>query len=280
MTEKKAFLSKKTVLIALPIIVAILIYISFVFPWPKSPDLSGTMGGDDGVQRAKKYRSGQMTEADVVLKDPEFQKVVQTDEFQKLLKNDEFLKFASSGNMTNAAENGIIILFGNKDFLQCMNQPSFQVLWQNDTFNKLVGVSSFDKIIFNKDINSYIAKGQFEKVQSNSVFASMVNSQEFVQKGIELSEILTMFKSEDYKNVVTSSSFVALAANQSFASFLKSGDLNALYTQTILNLGRSPEFVNMCKSENFNRLLMSSEFTHLAKSGELQKLDMQTGLVN
>jgi hypothetical protein len=280
MTEKKAFLSKKTVLIALPIIVAILIYLSFVFPWPKSPDVSGTMGGDDGVQRAKKYRSGQMTEADVVLKNPGFQKVVQTDEFQKLLKNDEFLKYASSGNMTNAAENGIIILFGNKDFLQCMNQPSFQNLYKNETFNAVMNISSFEKILFDKNINSYVVNGQFGKVQSNSVFASMINSQEFVQKGIELNEILMMFKSEDYKNVVTSSSFVALAANQSFASFLKSGDLNAGFTQTILNLGQSPEFVNMCKFENFSRLLMSSEFTDMAKSGELQKLDMQNGLVN
>ena len=274
MTEKKSLLSKKLFLIAIPIVIIIVIYLALVFPWPNSSKVAGTMGtGDDGVQRAQKYRASQMTEADVVLKNPEFQKVVQTDEFQKLLKNEEFVKFASSGNLTNLAANKTLGLAANHNFVSLVNMQSFQNLCQNESFIKLLSVPQFAGIVVDKNINYAVAKGEFNRIQSSAQFQALVNSQELGMKNIQAGIIIPLMKSEDYKNVVASQAFIALSNNQMFLTCLKSGELNSFPDHFALNAILSLGFQNLVNQQSFANMCMSKEFAAIAKSNSLYKFD-------
>jgi hypothetical protein len=273
MNEKKSLLSKKLFLIAIPIVIIIVIYLVLVFPWPSSSKVAGTMGGDDGVQRAQKYRAGQMTEADVVLKNPEFQKIVQTDEFQKLLKNEEFIKFASSGNLTNLASNGTLGLITNHNFVSLVNMQSFQNLCLNESFFKLLSIPQFAGIVVDKNINYAIYKGEFGKVQSSAQFQALVNSQELGMKNIQAGIIIPLMKSEDYKNVVASQAFNALANNQMFLACLKSGGLDKIPDHFALNAILSLGLQNLVNQQGFANLCISREFVAAAKSNNLYKFD-------
>jgi hypothetical protein len=274
MEIKKILLSKKTLFIAVPILVIIIIYLAFILPWPASSKVVGTMGTEpEGVQRAQKYRASQMTEADVVLKNPEFQKVVQTDEFQKLLKNEEFVKYASSGNLTNLAANGTLGLAANQNFVSLVNMQSFNNLCKNETFNKIVGLTQFTAIFLDKNINYAIGKGQFEKVQACALYKELMNSKELGIKNIQAGIIIPLMKSEDYKNVVTSQAFNALINNQMFLTCLKSGSMNAFPDHFALNNFYNLGFQNLCSQQNFIGLCMSKEFAAIAKSNSLYKFD-------
>ena len=58
------------------LVVAVLSYYSFVYPWPNEAELAGTIGG---VEKADKYRSEQITDQDVQLSDDELQALLQSD---------------------------------------------------------------------------------------------------------------------------------------------------------------------------------------------------------
>jgi hypothetical protein len=272
MDVKKFLLSKKAFFVIIPILI-ILITLAIVLPWPSTSQVAGTMGsGDDGVQRAQKYRANQMTEADVVLKNPEFQQIVQSDAFQKLLKNEEFVKFASSGNLSNLAANGLLNLGSNQNFTALLNQQSFAALCKNETFQQVVGFTSFLNVIYDKNLVNAIAKGQLDKVQESGLFKNFMNSPELAQKNLQMGQILFLMKSEDLKNVVTSQSFYALANNQMFYSFLKSGNLGAFpYGVTMQNMNAAG-LTNLYNQQNFVSLTMSKEFMNMAKDGSLQML--------
>ena len=86
--------------------------------WPTSSQISGTMGGvDAGVQRANKFRSEQITEADVILKNPDFQNIIQSDQFQKLLKNEDFVKMAADGRLNSLVQSNFITLMTDVNLL-------------------------------------------------------------------------------------------------------------------------------------------------------------------
>ena len=264
MSEKKPLLSKKALLIALPILVIILIILVIKLPWPATSQVSGTMGSEaEGVQRAQKYRANQMSEADVVLKNPEFQKVVQSDAFQKLLKNEEFLKFASSGNLSNLASHGIIGLAANQNFVSLLNQQSFAALCNNETFNKLVGMKEFMNVIFDKNINYALEKGQLAKVEANALYKNLTLKCIALNPQFQVNAILSLMKSEDYKNVVNSQSFYALANNQMFYAFLQSGNLNAFPSGMVMMNLNNLGLVNLCQQQNFVSLAMSKQFMDL-----------------
>ncbi|MFQ5771564.1 MAG: hypothetical protein ACE5HX_13580, partial [bacterium] len=58
-------------------------FLAGVFP-PPEEDLTGTIGG---VKKAEKYRAEQITDADVILQNPEIQKLLQNDKVLNLLEN-------------------------------------------------------------------------------------------------------------------------------------------------------------------------------------------------
>ncbi|MBF8296555.1 MAG: hypothetical protein HW389_3100, partial [Bacteroidetes bacterium] len=67
--------------------IAVIGYFSFFYPPVSQDEVSGTIGG---VQKAEKYRAPQLTDNDMVIKNAEVQKFLQTDRFDKLSKDATF----------------------------------------------------------------------------------------------------------------------------------------------------------------------------------------------
>jgi hypothetical protein len=67
---------------------AVIIYFAFLNPSPSDEDVAGAIGV------AKQYRADQITEADVVLQEPEVQELLQSDFFHKLVTDADFRKVA------------------------------------------------------------------------------------------------------------------------------------------------------------------------------------------
>ena len=72
----------------LGVIVVAVVAVAIFSPFPPKDDLSGAVGV------AKQYRADQITDADVVLQDPEIQDLLQSDFFYKLATDAEFRKVA------------------------------------------------------------------------------------------------------------------------------------------------------------------------------------------
>jgi hypothetical protein len=71
------------------IVAAVVIaYVAFFLPSPNDEDLQGAIGA------AKQYRADQISDADVVLQDPEIQQLLQSDFFYKLATDDDFREVA------------------------------------------------------------------------------------------------------------------------------------------------------------------------------------------
>lgn len=84
--------------------VAIVIIAMTSYP-PSEDDVSGTIGA------AKKYRAEQISEADVLLDNPEMQELLQNDEILALLQDEEFRRMIASDEFAKLAENPVAIEF-------------------------------------------------------------------------------------------------------------------------------------------------------------------------
>ena len=113
------------------IVVTVIVYAAFFSSSTNDADLQGAIGA------AKQYRADQITDADVVLSDPEIQELLQSDFFYKLTTDDEFRKVAvdqlarldmaggRSANFTNTASLSDMKMFldlalGNNELKQAM----------------------------------------------------------------------------------------------------------------------------------------------------------------
>ena len=82
---------------------------------PPEGDVAGTIGG---VKKAEKYRAEQITDADVILQNPEVQDLLQNDQFHKMLRDPKFKKLM--------AQEGFAVQFSN-----LMAQEDFAVQFSN-----------------------------------------------------------------------------------------------------------------------------------------------------
>jgi len=276
MPESKSFLSKKTLIVLLAIVGIIIVYLALVYPWPVIKDVGGTMGGvDEGVQQAKKYRANQMKEADVLLKNPGFQKIIQTDEFQKLLKNEDFKKFASSGNLTKLSELGVIGLIANKDFNVCCTMQSFQNLMDNETFKVVCMSPEFHKIVIDKSILTNYEKGNLGKVETNALVQNYIHSKEASDKDYNFDGVfIRLLKSDDFKAVILNKEFQALMGNQMFVACCKTGSFSAFPNIAAMQSIDNAGFVNVCRQDIFKVFCASKEFQDLACGNRLDMLNI------
>jgi hypothetical protein len=274
MINVKSLLSKKGLIIAVPIAVVIILYFTLFIQWPTSTQVSGTIGGiDNGVQRAIKFRSEQITQADVILKNPEFQNIIQSDAFQKLLKNENFIKWAADGNLSAIAQNNFLKLSGNTNFIFLIGNQAFSQAINNKIFNALSGLSMFDQVIFNQSVISNLSKGAISKVEASAVFQNMINSQGFQQTGLTPNQVLSLFQTESFKTVVTSNQFQAFANNQSLISFMSNpNNINLLPKAEVLSQINSSGFSQLATQQSFSNFIITQQFQFLAKENGLQTL--------
>jgi hypothetical protein len=276
MPEFKSYFSKKVLVVLLPVVGIVVIYLALVYPWPVIKDIGGTMGGvDDGVQQAKKYRANQMKETDVLLKNPEFQKIIQTDEFQKLLKNEDFKKFASSGNLTKLSELGVIGLIANKDFNVCCTMQAFQNLTQNEIFKVVCMSPEFHKIVIDKSILTNYDKGNMGKVETNALVQNYIHSKEKSDKDFNFEgSFIRLVKSDDFKAVVLNKEFQALMGNPMFVACCKTGSLTAFPMGVAMQSINNAGFFNVCQQDIFKVFCTSKEFQDLACANRLDMLNI------
>jgi len=277
MANLKTLFSKKILIIAIPMLIIVIVCLVIFSKKMNFPQVSGTMGGvDDGVQKANKYRSEQMTNADVVLKNPEFQNIIQSDSFQKLLKNDNFVKFAADGKLTALTQGNFMGLVTDVHFVQLFSNQSFQQTINNQTFNQLAGLSKFTQLILDKTVVTNLLQGAFNKVEASQSFQNMVNSGDFQKTNLSQSQVMGLFQSESFKNVITSQQFQALATNQSFALFMSNGsNVNLLPKAEILGKFVDAGLAQLVQQPGFSNMVMSQQFMNLAQQGNLQMLNRQ-----
>ena len=277
MANLKTLYSKKILLIAIPVLIIIIVCVIIFSPKMNSNQVSGTMGGvDSGVQKANKYRSEQMTDADVILKDPEFQNIIQSDVFQKLLKNDNFVKFAADGKLTALTQGNFMQLVTDVHFIALFSNQSFQQTINNQTFNQLAGLSKFTQLVMDKSVLNNLLQGQFMKVEASQSFQNLINSGGFQKTGLNQSQVIGLFQSESFKNVITSQQFQALATNQSFALFMSNHtNVNLLPKAEILGKFVDAGLAQLIQQPGFSNMVMSQQFMNLAQQGNLNLINHQ-----
>jgi hypothetical protein len=274
MAESKSFLSKKALIILLSVVGVIIVYLALVYPWPVIKNVGGTMGGvDEGVQQAKKYRAGQMKEADVLLKNPGFQKIIQTSEFQRLLKNEDFKKFASSGNLTKLSELGVVGLIANKDFTCCCGMQAFQNMMNNETFKIVCMSPDFHKIVIDKTFLVNLDKGSMSKIEIDRIIQCCVNESGKDYKNEN--SVKDLLKSGDFKAVVLNKEFQSLVGNSMFVACCKTGSFAAFPAAVAMQSINNSGFVNnVCRDDSFNAFCTSHEFTHIAYGNNFDMLNI------
>jgi len=277
MANLKTLFSKKILIITIPILIIVVVCLVIFSKKMNFPQISGTMGGvDDGVQKANKYRSEQMTDADVLLKDPEYQNIIQSDVFQKLLKNDNFVKFAADGKLTALTHGNFMQLVTDVHFMALLGNQSFQQTINNQTFNLLAGLSKFTQIILDKNIVANISSGLYSKVEASAVFQNLVNSGDFKKTGLNQGQVMGLFQSESFKNVITSMNYQALATNLSFSLFMSNqSNVNLLPKADILGKFVDAGLAQLVQMPGFSNMVMSPKFVNLAGIGGLNLLNHQ-----
>ncbi|MCZ6756865.1 MAG: hypothetical protein O7C39_01150, partial [Bacteroidetes bacterium] len=103
-------MSRNKIFAAVALIIGlILVVVVFTdFP-PEDSSIAGTMADPDkkiaGVEKAQRYRSEQITEADVALDNPEFQTIFQNDDFMEIVQDDGFQNALANAAFRDALSN-------------------------------------------------------------------------------------------------------------------------------------------------------------------------------
>jgi hypothetical protein len=217
-----------------------------------------------------------MTDADVVLKNPEFQNIIQSDAFQKLLKNDNFVKFAADGKLTALTQGNFMKLVTDVHFMALLGNQSFQQTINNQTFNQLAGLSKFTQLVLDKNIVANLSSGLYGKVEASAIFQNLVNSGDFKKTGLNQGQVMGLFQSESFKNVITSMNYQALATNLSFSLFMSNqSNVNLLPKADILGKFVDAGLAQLVQTPGFSNMVMSPQFVNLAGVGGLNLLNRQ-----
>ncbi len=262
------------------LIVAVFV-VSQYFPPADEEDLTGTIG------KAKRYRTAQMKSGDVVIKDEDITKLVQSAEFQNLAKNPDVVKMMQEGVfegfvnhegfktiMANIDEWTELneLVFGPGGFMysqeksgppaagaviDLVTNPDFQSLIGNPDFNLTIpprrgGSGAVSQASFDKVVNS----ASFKSLSGNPLFKSAVNSGSF-------------------KSLVTSGSFKSMIGSPGFKAMLESPGLKASLSK--MTFGpipffalSSPNFKGLVNNAGFSSVMGSSKFKSFVNSAQFK----------
>ncbi len=259
-----------------------IIFIASYFPLADEEDLTGTIG------KAKRYRTAQMKSGDVVIKDEDITKLVQSAEFQNLMKNEDIIKMIQEGTFEGLVNHeGFKTVMANVGLLQELNKlvlgptgnltpyddvdvggpgavfdlvsnPDFQALIGNPDFNLTIpprrgGSGAVSQASFDKVVNS----ASFKSLAGNPAFKSAVNSGSF-------------------KSLVTSGSFKSLIGNPGFKAMMESPGLKASLSKMtfgpIFFAISSPNFKSLVNNSGFSSVMGSSKFKSFVNSAQFKSM--------
>jgi len=131
---------------------------------PPEGEVAGTIGG---VKKAEKYRAEQISDKDVLLQDPEIQKLLQNDKFLALISNQEnFVAFRGmfENEQSLAAFRG---MFENEQSL-----AAFRGMFENEQ-----SLAAF-RGMFENEQSLAAFRGMFENEQSLAAFRGMFENEQ------------------------------------------------------------------------------------------------------
>jgi hypothetical protein len=138
------------------LVICVIIYLAFLFPWPSESKLTGTIGG---VERAAKYHTTQMSEEDVVLTDVELQSVLQSDVIQNLLNNKEFMEAMAKPEIRNA--------LSNPEILKAFSVPGLAIALESPEMRAVMSVPEIRKVFASPELQQAFQSPEVRKAFTN-----------------------------------------------------------------------------------------------------------------
>jgi hypothetical protein len=166
-------MNRKTTLIAVTggIAALFLIYLSVAgFP-PAGTSLVGTIGEKniDGVERAERYRAGQMSPEDIIAGNESIQNLIQNDVFQRLVASGEAEKIF--GN-----------LFRNEELLVLMasGENIFETMGSGENIVDFMASHNFESMGFESGLLEMMNSQDFRTLMNNEDFVALMNDRDLL----------------------------------------------------------------------------------------------------
>lgn len=223
----------RSILIGGSILAVVVIgYFALFYPPKGSQDMEGTIG------KAERYRSEQMASADIALKNPEFQALLQNHVFVRAMKNENFRAAMQS--------EGLVALFRDAALATAFNSDAYRK-WAGDA-RTAQGLAN-DQVrsaMGNADLIGLLAKGDLAKVLNNDALRTQLAANGDLAHAIFTDAILAAAKDGALKNVVSADMARALA------------------TPSVIDALRSPKPADALK--------MNADFARAVKPDQLRQI--------
>ena len=229
--------------------IAVVVYFGVTGLTPKNEDAAGTIGA------AERYRTQQMAEGDVILKDPEVQALLQNDKVIALLNDENFQKLAGDDNFIEmmksttfravASSDGFASMMSRKNL--CVSSCFEEVAKFAEThFAELAKISANDQALVDKTM-------ELAKMHGSSNLIQLVQNNVAVCKLLATPEAKAVFTSLPLQKFMSNENSVATMAKM---------------------MGGVGSFSEVMKMSAFEKLSQSDEFARILKR-ELPVNDMK-----
>lgn len=252
-------MTRKQIFIGGAGVAAVVIIVAGVLTgFPPAFNKAGTIGGIGGVEQAARYRGRAMTAADVTLKNPEIQALLQNDQVLQLVKSDAFREV-----MQNASFH---TLQASAAYREVMASAAYQQLQANTAFRDLQANAAYQQLQANAAFRDLQAQGAFRDVQSAQVMQQL-------QANAAYREIQA---SAAYQQLQANQAFRELQANAAYRDIQANAAWQQLQSnQAFRDLQANGAFQQLQASAAFQQLQASETFRALSQNAALSQVFMQ-----
>jgi len=291
----------KVLIGALVVIVVVVGYFAITGLPPSKEDATGAIGV------AKKHRAEQMTDKDILLKDPEVQELLQDDQFLALLEdedfralmnNDDVIKFFQMKEVARLVDHPVVFspkaefdkVVKSKELKHLLDLTDFVKLSDVDNFTKLMGNPGLGPLLReSSELTNLIQTNEYRQAARIPELAVLFQSPEFVTV-YKTPHFRQLVKHPDCANFIRNPqamkdqnmSFAALADMESFNKLAAMGGIAGIFDRKeiigLLNLdsfhkiSQQPHFFSVAGTMEFLDVSTLPEFPNLAKSADFVHL--------
>ena len=262
---------KKTIVIIIFVLIALgVAYFAIFWPPESSENLKGTMAG---VEKAERYKGEKLKESDIVKKNEDFNKFIQSAEWQNAVKDPEVVEFLGSDEFR-------LLLILNKDYQKIRLLASNYQKWCNIVLKK--GDFSYDamKVILNSsEMQNNFQAGSgldYEKFKGIVLHNRVFFKNAFEEKDMKKS-FLNLINGKEFQQKMFSKDFQELLASEDFNNYLKTKGMEKIFSssqdfQNLIVLLNDKDFQNRVSllSSDFNKSLFSSKIQNMINQKNFQ----------
>jgi hypothetical protein len=214
-------------------------YFALFYPPKGSQDMEGTIG------KAERYKSEQMASADIALKNPEFQALLQNHIFVRAMKNENFRAAMQS--------EGLVALFRDAGLAAAFNTDAYRKLITDARAAKAIGDDQVRVAMGNSDLIGLLAKGDLAKVLSNDGLRTQLAA------------------NGDFARAIFADALLAAAKDGALKLALTPDMARALGTPSVIDALRSPKPADALK--------MNADFARAVKPDQLKQITTNENLM-